>query len=77
MTIIQKKAARAAIIEDIEEYLLRRVMDERQEAESYLAYATDEETGAVDKTDWHYKNSIEHAEKAAMIESVLKDLEKF
>ena len=78
MTNIQKKAARAEIVSDIEAYLSQRAEGLREEARYNMEYCTaDDETGEIDKTHWRYESAVKSNEKADMIEAVIKDLEKF
>ena len=78
MTNIQKKAARAEIVADIEEYLIRKAESLREDAKYDMDNCpVDEETGEIDKTSWRYENAQEKSAKAALIGEVLKDLEKF
>ena len=77
MTNIQKKAARAEIVADIEEYLIRKAESLREDAKYDMDNCTDSETGEIDKTSWRYENAQEKTAKAALIGEVLKDLEKF
>lgn len=78
MTNIQKKAARAEIVADIEEYLIRKAECLREDAKYDMDNCpVDEETGEIDKNNWRYENAQEKTAKAALIGEVLKDLEKF
>lgn len=77
MTNIKKKAVRAEIIADMEEWLVNRVKSMRDDAQYSLDNCKDEETGEIDTDGWRYADYVEKTEKADVIESVLKELEKF
>ena len=78
MTNIQKKAARAEIVADIEDYLIRKAESLRDDAKYDMDNCpVDEETGEIDKSNWRYESAQEKTAKAALIGEVLKDLEKF
>ena len=78
MTNIQKKAARAEIVADIEDYLIRKAESLRDDAKYDMDNCpVDEETGEIDTSNWRYESAQEKTAKAALIGEVLKDLEKF
>lgn len=78
MTNIKKRAARAEIVSDIEDYLIHKADALREDAKYDLGNCpVDEETGKPDVNNWRYESAQQKNEKADMIESVLKDLEKF
>ena len=77
MTNIKKKAVRAEIIADMEQWLLSRINSMREDAKWSLDNCKDEETGEIITDGWRYADYVEKTEKAEVIESVLKELEKF
>ena len=77
MTNIQKKAARAEIVADIEEYLTNKAEYMRQDANDDLDNCPMDECGNYDKEHWRYVSYQQKTAKAALIGEVLKDLEKF
>lgn len=78
MTNIQKKAARAEIVADIEEYLICKADALRTDAKYDMDNCpVDDETGEIDKSSWRYESAHGKTAKAALIGEVLKDLEKF
>lgn len=78
MTNIQKKAMRAEIVAEIEDYLTRKAECLREDARYNMENCpVDDETGEIDKTSWRYDSAMKNNEKADMLEAVIRDLEKF